>query len=67
MPYDIAIAAYWVGVANIVIGAILVAVGLTILCRPCRKRHQAEGETVTRMPLQPEQLEERRRREKEKP
>ena len=27
MPHDIAIAIYWTGVANIAIGAILVAVG----------------------------------------
>ena len=42
--------------------ALIQRLELTILCRLCVERHQAEGETVTRMPLQPEQLEERRRR-----
>ena len=42
--------------------ALILRLELTILCRPCVERHQAEGESVERMPLQPEQIEERRRR-----
>ena len=42
--------------------ALILRLELTILCRPCVERHHAKGESVEHMPLQPEQLEERRRR-----